>query len=270
MTDAGGGTRAAGGGDGAAAQLAGSFGPNAWLVDDMYDRFLVDPSSVAESWREFFSDYRPAPVPATAGSGLPWPTPAPSPDALPAPGSTAAAATATAWPPSPVAAAPAGPVSGTPAAVGPAGSGPAVPPTPGPQAPPRPDGGAPTGNGSAPGDVAVPLRGAAARIVANMEASLGVPTATSVRTVPAKLLEVNRQILNNQLARTTGAKVSFTHLIGYAVVRALGQVPALNASYVPEVDGGGTRVWSAMPTSGWGWPSTSRRPTAPAPCSSRA
>ena len=57
-----------------------------------------------------------------------------------------------------------------------------------------------------------------------------MPTATSVRTVPAKLLEVNRQILNNQLARTTGAKVSFTHLIGYAVVRALGVVPALNAS----------------------------------------
>ncbi|MGH9091384.1 MAG: multifunctional oxoglutarate decarboxylase/oxoglutarate dehydrogenase thiamine pyrophosphate-binding subunit/dihydrolipoyllysine-residue succinyltransferase subunit, partial [Acidimicrobiales bacterium] len=84
----------------------------------------------------------------------------------------------------------------------------------------------------------VPLRGAAARIVANMEASLGVPTATSVRTVPAKLLEVNRQILNNQLARTTGAKVSFTHLIGYAVVRALGVVPALNASYAPPVEGG--------------------------------
>src|SRR5580692_10222095 len=42
----------------------GSFGPNAWLVDDMYDRFLVDPTSVSDSWREFFADYRPAPVPA--------------------------------------------------------------------------------------------------------------------------------------------------------------------------------------------------------------
>ena len=50
-----------------------------------------------------------------------------------------------------------------------------------------------------------------------MEASLGVPTATSVRAVPAKLLEVNRQILNNQLARTGAGKVSFTHLIAYAV-----------------------------------------------------
>ena len=63
------------------------------------------------------------------------------------------------------------------------------------------------------GEQPEPLRGAAARIVENMEASLGVPTATSVRSVPAKLLEVNRQILNNHLARTGGGKVSFTHLI---------------------------------------------------------
>jgi 2-oxoglutarate dehydrogenase E1 component len=64
-----------------------------------------------------------------------------------------------------------------------------------------------------------------------MEASLGVPTATSVRTVPAKLLEVNRQILNNHLARTGGGKVSFTHLIAYAVLRALEQVPAMNSGF---------------------------------------
>jgi multifunctional 2-oxoglutarate metabolism enzyme len=87
--------------------------------------------------------------------------------------------------------------------------------------------------------VVKPLRGAAARIVANMEASLGVPTATSVRVVPAKLLEVNRTIINNQLFRTSGAKVSFTHLIGFAVVKALGAVPAMNASFVSDADGKG-------------------------------
>src|SRR5580658_626437 len=43
---------------------AGSFGPNAWLVEDMYDRFLLEPSSVGESWREFFTGYRPGPLPA--------------------------------------------------------------------------------------------------------------------------------------------------------------------------------------------------------------
>ena len=65
--------------------------------------------------------------------------------------------------------------------------------------PPRPPHPAP-GPTLLDGDEPEPLRGAAARIVENMEASLGVPTATSVRAVPAKLLEVNRQILNNHLA----------------------------------------------------------------------
>nr|MBA3303476.1 multifunctional oxoglutarate decarboxylase/oxoglutarate dehydrogenase thiamine pyrophosphate-binding subunit/dihydrolipoyllysine-residue succinyltransferase subunit [Acidimicrobiia bacterium] len=81
-----------------------------------------------------------------------------------------------------------------------------------------------------------PLRGAAARIVANMEASLGVPTATSFRVVPAKLLEVNRRVINGYLGRTRRGKVSFTHLIGYAVVKALETAPAMNSAYV-EVDG---------------------------------
>jgi len=81
------------------------------------------------------------------------------------------------------------------------------------------------------GDEATTMRGASAHIVANMEASLGVPTATSVRTVPAKLLEVNRQILNNHLARTGGARVSFTHLIAFAVLKALDQVPSLNSGF---------------------------------------
>jgi 2-oxoglutarate dehydrogenase E1 component len=80
------------------------------------------------------------------------------------------------------------------------------------------------------------LRGASARVVENMEASLGVPTATSVRAVPAKLLEVNRQILNNHLARERGGKVSFTHLIGFAALRALQRVPRMNASF-GAVDG---------------------------------
>src|SRR5271156_396194 len=111
----------------------GSFGPNAWLVDDMYDRFLADPDSVSDSWREFFADYRPAPVP----------------------------------PPHPHRAAPAtaarGPETGSavPAAAAPAPA-PVVP---------------------AATEEATPLRGAAARTVANMEDSLSVPTATSVRTV---------------------------------------------------------------------------------------
>jgi 2-oxoglutarate dehydrogenase E1 component len=85
------------------------------------------------------------------------------------------------------------------------------------------------------------LRGVAKAIVTNMEASLQVPTATSVRTIPAKLLEINRQILNNHLARSGGGKVSFTHLIGYAVLRALRVAPGMNSSFglVPDDQGRG-------------------------------
>ena len=54
-----------------------------------------------------------------------------------------------------------------------------------------------------------------------MDASLEVPTATSVRSVPVKLLFDNRIVINNHLARARGGKVSFTHLIGWAVIRAL-------------------------------------------------
>jgi 2-oxoglutarate dehydrogenase E1 component len=111
------------------------------------------------------------------------------------------------------------PPAAAPAAVPP----PEAPPAPAPDVQPAPV--------TLDGEQPQTLRGASARVVENMEASLGVPTATSVRAVPAKLLEVNRQILNNQLARTRGGKVSFTHLIGYAVLRALRTVPHMNASF---------------------------------------
>jgi 2-oxoglutarate decarboxylase len=200
---------------------AGAFGPNAWLVEDMYEGFLSDPTSVSDSWREFFADYRPADAPA-------------------APATAAAAVSAPASPPTSPA-----PVVGRPSGTPPASAAtaplnPVVVPDRSRSQPPTAPAPA-VGPGTADGqDPTVPLRGASGRIVANMEASLGVPTATSVRVVPAKLLEVNRTIVNNQLFRTTGGKVSFTHLIGYAVVKALGAVPAMNATFVPDADGKGT------------------------------
>src|SRR5690606_33428431 len=181
----------------------------------MYEQYLENPSSVSESWQEFFADYRregdhaaPArPSPATDGQAT----------APPAPGGAAAAPAPTAPAPAPATPAPEAPARATaapaPAAAGKAGK----------------DG------GEEPGE---PLRGAAARIVANMEASLGVPTATSFRDVPAKLLEVNRRVINGYLGRTRGGKVSFTHIIGYAVVRAIADsVPQMTATYVQGEDG---------------------------------
>ena len=98
-------------------------------------------------------------------------------------------------------------------------------------------------NGAAPAsseDAPVALRGVAARIAANMVESLTVPTATSVHPLPAKVLEVNRRTINEYLERTSAAKVSYTHLIAYAVVRALGAYPSLNSGFVPDIDGNGT------------------------------
>jgi len=64
-----------------------------------------------------------------------------------------------------------------------------------------------------------------------MAESLTIPTATSVRAVPAKLLIDNRVVINNHLKRARGGKVSFTHLIGYAVVKALKLLPEMNRSF---------------------------------------
>jgi 2-oxoglutarate dehydrogenase E1 component len=197
---------------------AGAYGPNAWLVEEMYEAYLADPSSVSESWREFFADYRSASrssadlAAAASGAGAAGERPSPS---SPAPAATAVDGAA---PVTDVA-------SNAVGAVAPAGT--------------TTTSASPATGDEDEGDVIKPLRGAAARIVENMVASLSVPTATSVHPVPAKLLEVNRQIINNQLGRTTGGKVSFTHIIGWAVVRALQAVPALNSSFVADFDGTG-------------------------------
>ncbi|MEQ1873152.1 MAG: multifunctional oxoglutarate decarboxylase/oxoglutarate dehydrogenase thiamine pyrophosphate-binding subunit/dihydrolipoyllysine-residue succinyltransferase subunit [Ilumatobacteraceae bacterium] len=83
-----------------------------------------------------------------------------------------------------------------------------------------------------------PIRGAGAAIAANMERSLGVPTATGFRNIPAKLLEVNRSVINGYRGRSGQGKVSFTHLIGYAVVRAIADAaPNLNNTFVAGADG---------------------------------
>lgn len=80
------------------------------------------------------------------------------------------------------------------------------------------------------------LRGMAKTLATNMDASLSIPTATSVRQVPAKLLIDNRIVINSHLKRTRGGKISITHLVGYAVVQALKAFPSQNVFY-DEVDG---------------------------------
>lgn len=85
-------------------------------------------------------------------------------------------------------------------------------------------------------DDAEALRGIAAKIAENMETSLAVPTATSVRRMPAKLLEENRRIINRYLASTRGGKVSFTHIIGWAILKGIEARPGMKAAYA-DIDG---------------------------------
>ncbi len=155
------------------------FGPNQWLVDELFQQYLTDPSSVDPAWHGFFEDYKPAESTGPISVVPPLP-----PDAET--------------------------VSVTPTA---------------PSAP------APASDAET-----IVLRGPAARVVTNMEASLAVPTATSVRSIPAKLLIDNRIVVNNHLKRSRGGKISFTHIIAWALVRAVQGMPELNASY-GEVDG---------------------------------
>jgi multifunctional 2-oxoglutarate metabolism enzyme len=87
----------------------------------------------------------------------------------------------------------------------------------------------------------IALRGAGARVVQNMNASLAIPLATSQRVIPVKLMEENRAILNRFRTLYGKSKISFTHLIGYAILKAIGSHPNINHAYV-EMDGVPYRV----------------------------
>ncbi|HKN98984.1 MAG TPA: 2-oxo acid dehydrogenase subunit E2, partial [Pseudonocardiaceae bacterium] len=214
---------------------ASQFGSNEWLVEEMYEQFLADPSSVDPAWHDFFADYKPAQRAAGVGDNVAQPTGSAATEAAGAIGTTTP---------------PAAPRSNgqavrtTPSAAPPRTTAPTPPPTSG-----LPNTGKPAPAAAAKatpvkpaeGEQVNPIRGAAAAIVKNMQQSLTVPTATSVRAVPAKLLADNRIVINNHLRRTRGGKVSFTHLIGYAVVRALAAYPNMNRHFA-EVNGKPTVV----------------------------
>ncbi len=153
------------------------FGPNVWLIDEMYRQYLENPDAVAESWRDFFADYKPSPMNTELVNLV-----AKKEEPAKTEKKTAPVAVDT--------------------------------------------------NGLRLEE----LRGFAARIVENMEESLSMPTATSTRIIPVKVLEENRRIINIHLANTVGGKISFTHLIAWAILKATEKVPAMKNSYM-EIDG---------------------------------
>ncbi|MEV4319185.1 multifunctional oxoglutarate decarboxylase/oxoglutarate dehydrogenase thiamine pyrophosphate-binding subunit/dihydrolipoyllysine-residue succinyltransferase subunit [Actinocrispum sp. NPDC049592] len=207
---------------------AAQFGPNEWLVEEMYEQFLADPGSVDPAWHDFFADYKPTQqrtqttAASSTATGQTKTVTRIEPPAPESNGQAPVAAQPSPAPPKPAKApATAKPVATAAPAAKPAAAKPA-------EAKPA-------------ADESKPIRGAAAAIVKNMELSLTVPTATSVRAVPAKLLYDNRIVINNRLKRTRGGKVSFTHLIGFALVKALEAYPNMNRHYA-EVNGKPTLV----------------------------
>ncbi len=92
-------------------------------------------------------------------------------------------------------------------------------------------------NGMAPAENQELLRGSAKKIVENMEQSLTVPTATSVRLIPVKLLDENRRVINEHLAAQERGKVSFTHIVAWAILRALDNFPQMNDGFVETSEG---------------------------------
>jgi multifunctional 2-oxoglutarate metabolism enzyme len=225
---------------------AQDFGANDWLVDEMYEQYLQDPSSVDPAWVEYFKTNKPgspaapsssapttsAPQSSSASKGVP-PIPKAQQQAAapvaPAPVVAAPVAHAAAAAPAPVVAAPVAPAAPVSQPI--VRESATAQPTPAdPIVKPAPVLITPSASSLE------PIRGVSARVVQSMEASLSVPTATSVRAIPAKLMIDNRIVINNHLARGRGGKVSFTHIIAYAMIKAVRAMPEMNA-FFGEIDG---------------------------------
>ena len=203
--------------------FAQGFGTNEWIVEDMREAYLADPASVTQSWREFFSEnpqYLAGQSPATPSKPLSASV------GVQIPGATTASA------------------SRRPVLASEDVSRSDLPPAPTAQfkSPTSPyaynqahSEAGETSNGVV--ESVDTLKGASARTAKNMEASLQIPTATSARVIPAKVLIENRLLINTHLASTRGGKVSFTHLIAWALVESLAEMPEMNVAYTLDEKG---------------------------------
>jgi len=232
---------------------SGEFGANEWLVDEMYEQYIQDKNSVDQSWWPILESYKQtadAQAPAPAADTPTDPTPTTSIPVVQAEETAQADESAQVEEKSAAEEQASGgepqiPEAVTDAAASPAPtaqpSGQPVARTTSVEAKPQPiPAQAPATEKEAPRDadanVTAVLKGAAKSLATNMDASLTVPTATSVRTIPAKLLIDNRIVINNHLRRARGGKVSFTHVIAWAIVDTIKAFPSQNVFY-DEIDG---------------------------------
>ncbi|NCF56247.1 MAG: multifunctional oxoglutarate decarboxylase/oxoglutarate dehydrogenase thiamine pyrophosphate-binding subunit/dihydrolipoyllysine-residue succinyltransferase subunit, partial [Planctomycetia bacterium] len=175
------------------------FGSNSGYVDALYEQFKNDPQSVSAAWREFFDDYHSdSIVPESIVTEVQPEDPLPTPAGV---------------------VSPEGPRSST-----------ATRESTQVKAVEKND-----AEVSSEDEVRFePLKGVAGKIAENMQKSTEVPTATTVRTVPVRLLEENRKIINEHQLAWARPKVSFTHIIAFALVRGLAEHPGLNHGFKVE------------------------------------
>ena len=188
-------------------QSGQEFGANEWLVDEMYGQWLVSPDSVDKEWQPILERYHQVKLgqPVSPISTAPVVSTPPTVEATQT-GSVPLVAKTT-----------------------------RVEPKPQPIPAQAPANTAAEVSEEAEDQINI-LKGMSKTLAANMDASLSIPTATSVRAIPAKLLIDNRIVINSHLGRTRGGKVSFTHIIGFAIIRALKEFPSQNV-YYEEIDG---------------------------------
>jgi len=174
-----------------------AFGSNEWLVEEMFEQYKVNPDAVDKEWWPILERFQAMQLNTPDIPPAPAATP---PPAQPLTDTTMVAKTTRVEPkPQPIPAQ--APITSAIEIVE--------------------DG----------EDTVTFLKGMQKSLVTNMDASLSMPTATSVRTIPAKLLIDNRIVINSHLGRTRGGKVSFTHLLGFAIIRALKEFPSQNVFY---------------------------------------
>jgi len=180
--------------------LQDDYGANSWLVEEMYEKYKQNPDSVDKAWWPILENYQ-----STQGAVAP------------------------------ISAAPSTPVSDVTSSI------PVVAKTTRVEAKPAPIPAqapitesiavVPESSEEDAQDQVTALKGMAKTLATNMDMSIQIPTATSVRALPAKLLIDNRLVINSHLSRTRGGKVSFTHLIGFAIIQALKKFPSQNVYY---------------------------------------
>ena len=193
------------------------YGPNAWLIDEQFQQYSKDPNSVDKEWRDYFE-----------ANGAPKQAAQPKASAK-ASGSTASAPAQK--PAEKKESSAPKPAEKSPAAPGAKAPSDSKSSETKPKADPKKSESPLDRIKDAPEPGSRVLKGMFKAIAKNMDESLEIPTATTVRDIPVKLMWENRAMINDHLKRTRGGKISFTHILGYALVKAVQIHPDMNVRY---------------------------------------